>query len=81
MGDRTIRVFVSATFSDMQSERDALTRRVVPDLRERCKQLCGANLVDIDLRWGVPADTSPEKTIEICLSELEVKSVFLYYYE
>ncbi|MBM4164524.1 MAG: DUF4062 domain-containing protein [Lentisphaerae bacterium] len=32
---RKVRVFVSSTFHDMQAERDALVKRVFPELRRR----------------------------------------------
>eukprot|EP00301_Raphidiophrys_heterophryoidea_P025995 c8859_g1_i1.p1 GENE.c8859_g1_i1~~c8859_g1_i1.p1 ORF type:complete len:1625 (+),score=443.39 c8859_g1_i1:129-5003(+) len=64
-----IRVFVSGTFSDFHSERDILMKKVFPLLRAKCRDL-HATLVDIDLRWGVPAKTTPSRTVEICMSEL-----------
>ena len=33
---RTLRIFVSSTFSDLKAERDALQRYVFPRLRELC---------------------------------------------
>ena len=35
--DRTIRVFVSSTFRDMQAERDELVLRIFPQLRRLAK--------------------------------------------
>ena len=34
---RSVRVFLSSTFQDMQEEREELIRRVFPGLRERCE--------------------------------------------
>jgi WD40 repeat protein len=49
---RTVQVFISSTFKDMDAERDHLVRRVFPALRERMLAR-NLNLVDVDLRWGV----------------------------
>ena len=35
--ERTIRVFISSTFRDMQAERDELVKRVFPQLRKLCE--------------------------------------------
>lgn len=52
---RTVRVFLSSTFKDMNAERDWLTRFVFPRLREELARL-RIDLVDIDLRWGVTSE-------------------------
>ena len=49
-GWRTVRVFISSTFRDMQAERDHLIRFVFPRLREELLQR-RIHLVDVDLRW------------------------------
>lgn len=65
-----VRVFVSATFADTHTERDLFVRKMFPLLRKRARDF-GACLIDIDLRWGVPANTRPSETIAICMTELE----------
>jgi telomerase protein component 1 len=50
-----VRVFISSPFRDMHGERDLLGRYVFPELRERARKL-RINLVEVDLRWGVPED-------------------------
>jgi hypothetical protein len=50
---RTVRVFISSTFRDMEAERDVLVTIVFPELRERLLRL-GLDFFDVDLRWGVP---------------------------
>jgi len=50
---RQVRVFISSTFRDMNSERDHLVTVVFPELRERIESL-GLEFFDVDLRWGVP---------------------------
>ena len=51
--DRQVRVFISSTFRDMNSERDHLVTMVFPELRDRVERL-GFEFYDVDLRWGVP---------------------------
>ena len=50
---RTIRLFVSSTFSDFKAERDVLQRTVFPKLQQLCLSK-GLRFQAIDLRWGVP---------------------------
>ncbi|XP_056408239.1 telomerase protein component 1-like [Hyla sarda] len=66
----TIRVFVSSTFDDFHSEREVLVKQVFPELREWCeaRSMC---LVECDLRWGIPKDTSSGKIFSTCLGELD----------
>jgi hypothetical protein len=51
--NRTFRIFVSSTFSDLKEERNALHKEVFPELRRLCAEN-GARFQAIDLRWGVP---------------------------
>lgn len=69
-GWRTVRVFVSSTFTDFFCEREALVKKVFPELREWCRERM-LYLIDCDLRWGVPKDTVTADTIAICLEELD----------
>jgi len=46
---KTVRVFISSTFRDMQAERDHLVRFVFPKLRQELLQR-RIHLVDFDLR-------------------------------
>jgi WD40 repeat protein len=59
---KTVRVFISSTFHDIQSERDHLIRFIFPKLREHLLTY-HIHLVDVDLRWGV---TSEENVLEVC---------------
>src|ERR671924_463305 len=59
---KTVRVFISSTFRDMQAERDHLVRFVFPRLREQLLPR-RIHLVDVDLRWGV---TSEQDATEVC---------------
>lgn len=69
-GWKTIRLFVSSTFKDFHHEREVLVKKVFPDLRLWCESR-KLRLVECDLRWGVPKDSTTEETIKICLSELD----------
>jgi preprotein translocase subunit SecA/nephrocystin-3 len=44
---RSIRVFVSSTFRDMQEDRDELVLRVFPQLRKPCEQR-GVTWTEVD---------------------------------
>jgi tetratricopeptide (TPR) repeat protein len=67
----TIRLFLSSTFADFQTERDVLQRRVFPELRQQCAA-AGFRLSPIDLRWGVSeAAGTDRQTLRICFEELE----------
>ncbi|XP_028414822.1 telomerase protein component 1-like isoform X3 [Dendronephthya gigantea] len=69
-GWKTIRLFVSSTFKDFHVEREVLVKEVFPDLRLWCEQR-KLHLVECDLRWGVPKDSTSEETIRICLEVLD----------
>jgi hypothetical protein len=64
---KTVRVFISSTFRDMQAERDHLVRFVFPRLREDLLRR-RVHLVDVDLRWGV---TSDQDAFELCMDEID----------
>lgn len=59
---KTVRVFISSTFKDMQAERDHLVRFVFPLLRQELLKR-RIHFVDVDLRWGV---TSEQDALEVC---------------
>lgn len=59
---KTVRVFISSTFRDMQAERDWLARFVFPRLREELVKY-RVHFVDVDLRWGV---TSDQNALGVC---------------
>ena len=59
---KTIRVFISSTFRDMQAERDHLVRFVFPKLREELLKR-RIHFIDVDLRWGV---TSDQDAVGVC---------------
>jgi tetratricopeptide (TPR) repeat protein len=71
-----VRVFVSSTFRDMQTERDHLVKVVFPELRERMVER-SLHLIDVDLRWGVTeADAEQGKVLDVILREIEASRPF-----
>ena len=71
MSTRTFRVFVSSTFADLVEERNALQRRVWPELARLCEKE-GFRFQAIDLRWGISEEAGlDQRTSRICLQELE----------
>jgi tetratricopeptide (TPR) repeat protein len=68
---RTIRVFISSTFRDMQAEREELVKRIFPQLRKLCEDRF-VTWGEVDLRWGIPDEQKAEgKVLPICLAEIE----------
>lgn len=68
---REIRVFLSSTFRDMDTERGHLVKHVFPRVRAAClaRQV---GFTEIDLRWGVTEEESKNgATVEICLREID----------
>ena len=67
---RTVRVFVSSTFADMFSEREVLVRQVFPKLRAWCHER-RIEMIECDLRWGVPKEATSEVVFRTCLGEID----------
>jgi len=68
---RSIRVFVSSTFRDMQAEREELVKRIFPQLRRVCETR-GVAWSEVDLRWGVTDEQKAEGAVlPICLAEID----------
>jgi len=68
---KTVRVFVSSTFIDMQAEREYLAKVVFPELRDRMTER-NLHLVDLDLRWGVTQEQAERgKVLEECLKTID----------
>jgi nephrocystin-3 len=67
---RSIRVFVSSTFSDMVEDRNELMTQAWPELRSFCRER-QVELVEVDLRWGIAEEQSTRKeTLKLCLDEI-----------
>ncbi|MFH2057647.1 MAG: tetratricopeptide repeat protein [Pseudomonadota bacterium] len=68
---RSIRVFISSTFQDMQEERDVLIKDIFPQLRKMCMER-GVGFTEVDLRWGVTQEQAEKgEVLPICLAEIE----------
>ena len=68
---KSIRVFISSTFLDMQDERDYLNRVIFPKLELYCKNH-GVSFFGCDLRWGISdAEAQNKETMGICLRQIE----------
>lgn len=66
--ERSIRVFISSTFRDMQAERDELVKYTFPRLRKLCDQR-SVSWSEVDLRWGI-TDEKQGEVLPICLKEI-----------
>lgn len=68
---RSIRIFLSSTFADMQVEREFLVKNIFPAIQKIAKQ----RYVDfsiVDLRWGITEEEAHTgKVIEVCLDEIQ----------
>jgi len=74
--NQIIRVFVSSTFRDMQTERDVMMARVFPQVRRWCERR-GLIWREIDLRWGITVEEAHRgETLRLCLEEVEACSPF-----
>src|SRR2546421_11057621 len=66
-----LRVFLSSTFVDFQSERDYLAKKVFPALRRLCRER-GIEFTEIDFRWGLTSEDSKQgRIIRTCLQEID----------
>lgn len=68
---RSLRLFISSTFKDMDREREILVKKVFPEVR----RICAARLVNfvyIDFRWGITSEESAGgKVLDLCLNEID----------
>jgi hypothetical protein len=64
---RVFRIFISYTFSDFEAEREALQKRVFPELEKFCAER-GMRFQAVDLRWGITEHA--HDTLSICLGEV-----------
>ena len=71
MQNRSARIFLSSTFRDFHDERRLLVQEVFLALRERLRSRF-VELVDVDLRWGIPAEEAESgRVLGICLDEVD----------
>lgn len=68
---KTVKLFISSTFSDMHAERNALIKEVFPSLRKKLLAY-KIHLVEIDLRWGVTQEqVENNEVIKFCLEQID----------
>lgn len=71
MKSRTIRVFISSTFRDMNEERDYLNTIIFPQIRDYCEQRF-LNFMPVDLRWGITEEESRNGLVlASCMEEID----------
>lgn len=69
--NRSVRVFVSSTFLDMQAERDDLVTKTFPALRAKYRAR-GVELFEVDLRWGITREQQERgETLPTLLAEVD----------
>lgn len=72
---KTISIFVSSTFSDMQAERDYIRKYTIPLLEEYFNPK-HISIKFIDLRWGVNTrdgniEDREEEILRVCFNEIQ----------
>ncbi len=77
---KQIKVFVSSTFRDMQTERDTLMYQVAPRINNILKKH-GISVQFVDLRWGVDTNTCSESeqdhhVLNRCIDEIRKSRPF-----
>lgn len=69
---KVIRIFLSSTFTDTNSERDHLIESIYPRLKDYCKNEHDLDFQSVDMRWGIPSDAHEyHGTTELCLNEIK----------
>lgn len=69
---KVIRIFLSSTFTDTNSERDYLIEKIYPRLKDYCKREHDLDFQSVDMRWGIPSDAHEyHGTTELCLNEIK----------
>ena len=74
---KTLQVFLSSTFRDMNAERAIFTKRYAPSLRLLAKSR-GLFITFVDLRWGVTVEQATSgAVVSICLERLASSRYFV----
>ena len=77
---KSISIFVSSTFNDMQSERDLIKEKIAPEIEKYINKF-GYSIEFIDLRWGINTQSIDEneankKILRTCFSEIKKTKPF-----
>jgi hypothetical protein len=68
---RSIKLFISSTFTDFFQERDIIVKFVIPKLRRLCRER-DLTLSLTDLRWGITTRASSAALVHLmCLREVK----------
>ncbi|KXJ19576.1 NACHT domain- and WD repeat-containing protein 1 [Exaiptasia diaphana] len=68
---KTVRVFLSSTFTDTRVDRNALMEEVFDPIRDLCQQH-GIAFEVVDLRWGVRQESVDDhRVVNICMEEIK----------
>lgn len=75
MTPKSINIFISSTFNDMQSERDFIRKHIVPKLKDQLAEH-HISVQVTDLRWGVDTQSVDEKereakVLHVCLDAIQ----------
>ena len=69
--DRSLRVYVSSSYRDMNAERDELVRHVFPQLQKFCEQR-GVTFTGVVMQWGITQEQAElDEVLPICLAEID----------
>ncbi|CAH8574940.1 unnamed protein product [Schistosoma margrebowiei] len=72
MNSKSVRIFISSTFSDLNLERNVLMKYIYPKLKVYCREKYGFDFYAIDMRWGVPNVTQLDHLgPKTCYDEVE----------
>ncbi|XP_020620916.1 NACHT domain- and WD repeat-containing protein 1-like [Orbicella faveolata] len=68
---KTIRIFLSSTFTDTRVDRNKLMEEVFEPVRDLCQQH-GIAFEVVDLRWGVRQESVDDhRVVNICMEEIK----------
>lgn len=68
---RSVRIFVSSTFVDMQADRNVLVTKVFPALRAKYRAR-GVEVFEVDLRWGITREQQERgETLPTLMAEVD----------
>ena len=68
--NKSIRLFISSTFSDMHRERELIHSYVQPAIKDYCLSR-GYNFTLVDMRWGINDNLQKNhETMKVCLDEV-----------
>ncbi|XP_068752515.1 NACHT domain- and WD repeat-containing protein 1-like isoform X2 [Montipora capricornis] len=68
---KTVRIFLSSTFTDTRLDRNELMQEVFEPIRDLCQQR-GVAFEVVDLRWGVRQESVDDhRVVNICMEEIK----------